>query len=207
MGINLSLSRLESLPDVIEDELFLFTVGAIPGVPATDDLSFSIDSITMPGLRTNPIEIKILGHTRYWRGGQTYGDQRLQLTLYENVTASIFNKLSLWHKATVDPETGNSLPGFRTFCNLQIIDTTGVTAIEFTFGKVFIEEIQSSTLNGQGSKPLQINTSLVYDWFETSVYNDGSLTTAFNQLPISGGTIGVGGLVSLGINVNAGGPF
>jgi hypothetical protein len=161
-----SLLNLESQLDGITDDRFLFVASGIAGLTDTTDLTFAVDSITLPGNRAAVQEIKMFGFTRKWRGGQTPGDGRVQMTLYENVTMSIYKKLLVWNANAVDPSSGNSDPNWLTTADLYVYDTTGALATTITFYNIWCEEVQAITLSGQSSKAMQITTTLCFDYFD-----------------------------------------
>jgi hypothetical protein len=161
----LALTDLEGQADAIGLDRYMLYLLGIPGVSDSTDLIFGVDSVTYPGTRISVIEWKIAGHTRRWRGAQTPGDGRVQVTFTENVNMSIYQKLSTWNNDAVDPETGNCTPGWQITAALDVFDTTGAVADSVTFYGLWCEEVQATTLNGQSSTLMQITATLCYDYF------------------------------------------
>lgn len=167
----ITYNQVNSVGDVLDQSAFEFLMGQIPGGGTTEDFTFLCQNVQLPGFSNEAFEVALHGFTIKYRGKKNF-ERTLAVTYVERSNMGFYRRLKAWDEYTTGTESGNSRGYKRQYSitsALRVYDTIGALASEHRIEGMFIQDLQSATLDGSSSAALQLSVSFSYDRF----YIDG----------------------------------
>lgn len=164
MPAPLTLSRVSTTTDIMDQGRFLVLFGSVPGSSDTDGLTIRCFNAVIPGMSTEVMEVPMHGYTLRFRGRRIHTSPAT-FAFWENSQMDTYDVMYNWLEDVVGIESGNSngyLADYSVQTQISKFDTAGVEAKRFTLDNTFPQEITDLNLSDESSTPLQVQVQLSY---------------------------------------------
>lgn len=168
----ISLSQVQSLPDILDQTRFVLQLGILPGGLNTEELTVRCFAAAIPGTSNEFFETNMGGHQRKFRGRKMY-PRILPVSFYEDVRMDTFNKLLSWDQMIAGTESGNSAgyqSDYTITAELEVYDTAGVLASTFRMHRFAIADTPDTNLSTESSMGVQVQAQFTYDYYTSSTF-------------------------------------
>lgn len=167
-----SLSRVQSLPDIITTEAFELILGVVPNSIGNDErLVLKVLNANIPGFSNETYEVNLHSHVLKFRGRKMY-PRTLAVTYVEDSQYHTMRILRNWHEYIVGTETSNSASDkaqYSVDADLVFYNQKGDEIDRNTFYNLFITDVPDVQVSGESSGLMQISVTFSYDhYFATS---------------------------------------
>jgi hypothetical protein len=167
----ISLSDVNSLPDLMSTDRYELILGNIPGGNPTRPLAIKCQMITLGGVQIETVPTTLHGHTVNFRGRNIF-DNSMQATFVEDNTMGTMKALQAWKQLIVGTNSGGGLSKKAGYAITQVQvklykETNALATTQYIYN-VFLSDIQSIQLDGMNSQIMLVNAMFTYDWWEWS---------------------------------------
>ena len=164
----LTLTQIQSLPDVLSTDRFTINFGVIPtfGDTSTTLLLKCMDA-TITGVSNQRFPVPLGSVMRNFRGKKDFDQGTLQFVFVETVDMSTLAALRQWQEYIAGTVSGSSqgyISSYAVTAVLSTYDTTGSVADTVTLYRCFPEVIQAVNLSTQQSQPMSISCAFSFDY-------------------------------------------
>lgn len=167
-----SIDQIRSIGNVTQLFRWNLQIAAFPSAitapPTTEALNLRCESVELPKLTNQPVEVNIRGHKVKQPGiGQYAGT--LQMTFIETVDNVVHNFLRQWREACWQTKTGISRPKTELEAIILIhrLNQQDEPIWEYKLIGAFLEDYDAGgTLDGTSTESLRPVFTLSYDYFE-----------------------------------------
>ena len=138
---------------------------------SSSDLNTRCTSANLPYMNHDEIAIDFRGWKAFQHGIGRYGDNQLQITLYETVDSKVQSFLSAWSALEWAPETGVQVPKMENQCTflLTLLNSLHNPVRYYTIIGAWMKQYQpSGGLQSSNSEILSWNVTFQYDYFLTN---------------------------------------
>ena len=180
MATRVTLSQINSLPDLLPTDNFILMLGTVPGGGNANNLALKMTDCTLPGVTTDSFKVKLFGHTVTHRGMRNTANV-LTATFVEDSTYDSTTVLYNWHSYVVNVQTGLSTGNKNSYTDssatLYVFDQTGAVSASYQFIGLYINDIADSQLNGESTQVMKITAQFNYDYYIPS-FSGGSISSS-----------------------------
>lgn len=166
----ISLSQVNSLPDILPTDGFTMQFGNVPGFNGdSSPLTIKCANVMMPGFSNAHFQAMLHGLVVSFRGRKDYPRQ-VQIQFVEDRTFSTNNALKSWMEFIVGTNSATSAGNKSSYAIqglLTVYDQTGAAINNITFYNMFPTDIQDTQLTGEQTAMMLIGASFSYDWHQS----------------------------------------
>jgi len=166
----ITLSEVQSLPDILSTEHYVFNLGDIPGVGDSYPLAIKCVDANIPGFSTESYEVPLHGTVRRFRGRKMY-PRSLAVTFIEDSTLHTLLTLRQWMEQIVGSESQTSIGGvadYSTLATLTLFDQAGNEVNSLEFINCFVQDVPDTQVTGESSTAMRITATFSYDYVRFS---------------------------------------
>lgn len=138
---------------------------------SSSDLNTRCTSANIPYMTHEDIQLDFRGHRAFQHGIGRYGDNKLNLTLYETVDSKVQSFLAAWSALEWTPEIGSQVPKMENQCTflLTLLNSQHNPVRYYTIIGAWLQTYQpSGTLQSASSDVLSWNITFTFDYFLTN---------------------------------------
>lgn len=169
-----SLTRVNSLPDIITNEAYELVLGVLPNSIGSDDrLILKCLNANIGGFSNETYEVPLHSHVLKFRGRKMY-TRTLAVTYVEDAQFHTLRALRNWHEYIVGTDSSTSAGDKRDYsvdADLRFYNHKGELINTDTFRYLFINDVPDVPVSGESSTMMQISVTFSYDT------NDGTSHT------------------------------
>ena len=170
-----SLSRVQSLPDIISNEAYEFILGSVPNSVGNDDrLILKCLNANIPGFSNEVYEVNLHSHVLKYRGRKMY-PRTMAVTYVEDSQFHTLKALRSWHEFIVGTESSTSASDKAQYSINPVLITYNGKGEEIdrtTFYNLFINDVPDVPVSGESSTMMQISVTFSYDHFFASSHGN-----------------------------------
>lgn len=162
----ITLSQIESLPDVLSSEHFTLQFGEIPNVGDGLQLMLKYIDCNIPGFSTEAFDVMLHGVQRGFRGRRMY-PRSLACSFVEDSTMDTLNTLRQWMEQIVGTDSNTSVGGILDYAvpaTLTIFDQAGNDIDSMNFINCFVQDVPDVQVTGESSTLMRITATFKYDY-------------------------------------------
>lgn len=166
----ISLSRQNSIPDVISTDNYELVLGNFPGAVNPDTMTLKCLNASYPGMSNETYEVNINSHVLKFRGRKMM-PRTLAVTYVEDAKFDTTNSLLNWHEYIVGSESatsGGNKAQYAIDSDLIIYDGKGGEINRVTFRYLFPQDIPDTQLSGESTTPWNVTATFNYDTYDTT---------------------------------------
>jgi hypothetical protein len=164
----ITLTQIQSLPDLLSSEHFTFNLGEIPNVGDGLQLMLKCVDCNIPGFSTEAFDVMLHGVQRSFRGRKMY-PRTLACTYVEDSTMDTLNTLRSWMEQVVGTDSNTSVGGILDYsvpATLTIFDQAGNDIDSMDFINCYVQDVPDVQVTGESSTLMRVTATFKYDYIQ-----------------------------------------